>query len=76
MSDVKGLVSAVARLCWRDGFIDGGDLQELLVKYGCITLEVINEPCSEECVCADCGCDFPTKCYRLTPEFKQEDSHE
>lgn len=72
MSDsLKPLVRDLVKMC-EDSFIDGGDIQELLIKNGCIELKTINEPCGEECLCSEVGCTFPTLCYRLTAEFEDE----
>ena len=69
--DIKALVRDLVPMCQSD-FIDGGDIQKLLVKHGCIRLETINQPCSDDCLCAEVGSEFPTQCYRLIPEFKEK----
>ena len=71
MSNIKSLVSDLTSMCWNDGFIDGGDIQELLVKHGFIELVTIDAPCGEACICAEVGSEFPTKCYRIKPEFRE-----
>ena len=69
MIDVKSLVRDLTEMCWSDAFIDGGDIQELLVKHGCIEMVTVDAPCSEVCLCAEVS-DFPTQCYKIVPELK------
>jgi hypothetical protein len=46
---------------------DGGELQDLAVKYGLLKPEVMQEACGdEECACRYNGSSFPTECYRKT----------
>lgn len=45
--------------------IDGGDVQTWAVECGLLEEWTTNEPCGEQCECAEVA-DFPTRCYRLT----------
>ncbi len=38
---------------WPEGDIDGGDFQELCVKYGILVEHRPNRPCQEDCPCAE-----------------------
>lgn len=48
------------------GDIDGGDFQDLCVKYGVLVPTVVKEPCVPEyCACAEFDPDgFPMECFR------------
>lgn len=52
---------------WPDGgmCLDGGDLQELGLRYGLLTERTATEPCGEHCVCRDYG-EFPQQCLSKT----------
>ncbi|MDG9785396.1 hypothetical protein N7408_29755, partial [Pseudomonas otitidis] len=46
------------------GSFDGGDIQEMGVKYGLLFPEQRTEPCCESgCNCAEFG--FPAECFRI-----------
>jgi len=47
---------------------DGGDVQELAVKYGLLKPETMQGPCNLDgaCQCAQNSAEFPSTCYRKT----------
>lgn len=55
--------------------IDGGDFQDIAIKYGILKGVEVTEPCSPLCNCAEYfgSDDFPQTCYRSTlPEEQAE----
>lgn len=67
---LKDFVHKLAQRCWEGGELDGGELQDMLVEAGILVPETVNEPCGENCACADYVFEFPTTCYRLAPDWK------
>jgi hypothetical protein len=67
---IKNLVHKLAERCWEGGEVDGGELQDLLSEAGVIVPTTVDEPCGEDCNCADYDAEFPTTCYRFAPEWK------
>jgi len=55
----------LAQVCWEGGSLDGGELQDLLVKHGVLVETTVEKPCSEWCNCQHNDAVFPTTCYRL-----------
>jgi hypothetical protein len=55
----------LAQICWEGGSLDGGKLQDLLVKHGVLVEATVEKPCSEYCNCEYYDAVFPTTCYRL-----------
>ena len=54
----------VLRGALEGGGFDGGDIQEMGVKYGLLFPEQRTEPCCESgCNCAEFG--FPAECFRI-----------
>jgi hypothetical protein len=56
----------------RDGLgdLDGGWLQDNAEKLGLLESVEVNEPCGDQCLCAEYA-DFPQLCLRLRPEIEQ-----
>lgn len=58
--------------------LDGGILQDIALQCGVIVEVTMLKPCSEGmedegfCACADAGCEFPTKCFHLAENLKEE----
>lgn len=49
----------------REGYdYDGGDAHDLAVKLGILVEVRVDEPCGDNCLCAESG-DFPTGCFQL-----------
>ena len=61
---LRGFAEAVME-SWPHGDVDGGALQDIAEEHGLIKLVEVNEPCCEDCVCAEVG-SFPLECYRKT----------
>ena len=55
----------LAKICWEGGSLDGGELQDILVKHGVLVETIVEKPCSEWCNCEDNDAVFPTTCYRF-----------
>ena len=57
MTDLENLRGFVRDIMenWPRGDVEGGDLQDLAIKYGLVKLNdpPPNQPCGEECLCAD-----------------------
>lgn len=67
---LKTLVASLAEVCWDGGSLDGGELQEMLVKAGALVDVIVDEPCSPNCRCCAYDVMPPWICYRLTEAFK------
>lgn len=50
---------------WPHGDADGGDLEDMGVKFGILKPEEVTQSCGEYCRCAEWD-DFPQTCYRLS----------
>lgn len=46
--------------------LDIDDLEELALKHGLMEKREVTEPCAD-CLCAEAGVEFPTKCNFQTP---------
>ena len=55
----------LAQVCWEGGTLDGGTLQDILVKNGVLVEAIAEKPCSQWCNCKHNDAVFPTTCYRL-----------
>ena len=66
---LRGFAEAVME-SWPHGDVDGGALQDIAEEHGLIKLVEVNEPCCEDCVCAEVG-SFPLECYRKTSLLTQ-----
>jgi hypothetical protein len=66
---VKALVAELAQVCWDGGSLDGGELQEMLVKAGVLTDVIADEPCGPNCRCHAYDVTPPWICYRLAKAF-------
>ncbi|WP_236234662.1 hypothetical protein [Pseudomonas tohonis] len=63
---VNEFAMEILRGALEGGGFDGGDIQEMGVKYGLLFPEQRTEPCCESgCNCAEFG--FPTECFRIAP---------
>jgi hypothetical protein len=51
--------------------IDGGDLQDLAVEFKLLQPFEVDEPCGENCICAEYG-GWPQTCYRKTRLLTEE----
>ena len=66
----------LAKICWEwlahasGGSLEGGELQDILVKHGVLVKTIVEKPCSEWCNCEDNDAVFPTTCYRLSPQME------
>lgn len=61
---VHGFAVEILRGALEGGSFDGGDIQEMGVKYGLLFPEQRTEPCCESgCNCAEFG--FPAECFRI-----------
>jgi hypothetical protein len=59
--------------------LDGGSVQDKAHALGLLVEVSVPEPCSENCSCAEFGCDFPINCFRLHPALTYaatKDRHE
>ncbi len=57
------------------GSYDGGDIQDIALRHGIMTVEERNSACGENCACAEFG--FPAQCHRIVggcPEQHEESS--
>ena len=70
--DLAGFVREVLEGYWCSTFEvprnepDGGDIQELGVKYGLLVPRTATEPCGEHCTCAEWD-NFPLECHSIHP---------
>lgn len=75
-ADLYGFVRWLFTEVWPHGDAEGGELQDMGVKFGILKPEEVTERCGEYCRCAEWD-DFPQTCYRLsmpaapTPEGTQ-----
>ncbi|MEM9759663.1 MAG: hypothetical protein AAF933_10545, partial [Pseudomonadota bacterium] len=68
-SKLLQFTQAMAEISFEGGTADGWDIQSKLETLGLITEVTVTEPCCEGyCTCAEVT-DFPTECYRFTPEY-------
>lgn len=69
--NIRAFIRELAQLCWEGGSLDGGDLQDMLVKHGMLTPVTMAKPCEPDCFCgSEYGLDaFPLTCYKLTKEY-------
>lgn len=71
--DLIGFATAVLD-SWPDGGIDGGDLQDLGVRFGLLSPVTVTEPCNENCHCAEYYDEFPAECLRRVPLTNHHDA--
>jgi hypothetical protein len=50
--------------------VDGGAIQDKLVELGLIVPIAVNEPCGENCACAEYVDEWPHHCLRLKEGVK------
>lgn len=55
---------------WYEGDLDGGDRQDLALKYGLLDEVRVTEACGDLCQCAEYG-DFPQMCNQPSPLLKR-----
>ena len=70
MTDIeklRGFANRIMELWPSASEVDGADIQEAAVEFELLVETEVLEPCGNTCMCAECGADFPTKCYRKTP---------
>lgn len=60
---------------FQEGDLDGGDRQEMAIRWELLEPKLMPGPCSEACSCADCDVEFPALCYRKTALLKPEVPH-
>jgi hypothetical protein len=48
---------------------DGGSIQDDLHRLGLLEEKTMTEPCGDVCDCAELVGEFPTQCYRITPQL-------
>lgn len=61
--DFKGFADDILHIVWDGGDIGGDVVQELAESRGLIKETVMQEPCGENCTCAEVT-DFPATCFR------------
>jgi hypothetical protein len=68
VTDINKLRGFAQRIMesWPTGDVDGADLQEAALEFELLVDVEVMAPCGDACMCADCGSDFPTRCYRKT----------
>ena len=66
----QALIAFFKWAMWQEGdwcgAIDGADLQDKAEELGLIEKTIVNEPCCEQCACAEVWGEFPVECYRYT----------
>ena len=65
LENTAALHRELVKICGAGDSLDGGMLQDMLVKYGVIVLTTVEKPCSAWCNCDHNDAVFPTTCYRL-----------
>ena len=65
VATLEALHRELAQICWEGGSLDGGELQDMLIKHDILVEVMVEKPCSERCNCEDNDAVFPTTCYRL-----------
>lgn len=66
--DYKGFALAVLSECVETHDINNIFVEYLAEMFGLLKEMTVNEPCGEECECADMGNDFPTTCLRIVDD--------
>lgn len=67
--DYKGFALAVLReSCGGCSDVDGEFIQNKAEIFDLLEEIDVDEPCGEECECADMGNDFPTTCLRIVDD--------
>lgn len=67
LNSLKAFADFMLGVSFDGGGIDGADIQEKGAELGLLREQEMQEPCGEDCACAEV-CDFPTTCYRKTYE--------
>lgn len=68
IAELEGFARELIKLSDFRGDIDGGDFQDLAIRYGILKGVEVAEPCGPMCNCAEYFGydDFPQTCYRPT----------
>lgn len=64
MTRLLAFANEIISASYEGGSFEGGDIQDLAVKHGLVTIESRDSECGEACACSQYG--FPTECYRKT----------
>lgn len=62
---IKAFAVEMVNASFEGGSFEGGDIQDIAVKYGLLQIEQREDECGEACACREYG--FPAECYRKTP---------
>lgn len=65
---LRAFANDMISAAYEGGSFDGGDIQDIAVKYGLLRIEQRIEACGEHCACSEYG--FPAECYRRTDLLK------
>lgn len=69
--DFKGFANEMVNIALDGIGIDGGDIQDVALRYGLLKKVTANEACGEDCDCAQYD-DFPMICHRKTYRIDQK----